>query len=96
MFVWSFFQIHVLLRQMKLRHIQQISHEVQGALEAFKKLPSKENAETLNQLMEIQTKIQRLTEWPISVQGVATFLVTFLSPIVQFLVSRIPGLKFPF
>lgn len=93
LFVVSLQQIHVLMRNIKLLHLATINNEVQGALKQFRssKTKSLEEAERLEKLMEIQTKVENMKEWPIGSQASLTFLgsfvLTFVTAITQVIIT---------
>ena len=93
LFVVSLQQIHVLMRNIKLSHLATINFEVQGALVQVLSSPTKslEEAERLEKLMEIQTKVENMKEWPIGSQTtlgfMASFVITFLTAITQVIIA---------
>jgi hypothetical protein len=93
LFVVSLQQIHVLMRNIKLLHLATINNEVQGALKQFRssKTKSLEEAERLEKLMEIQTKVENMKEWPLGSQTsltfLASFVLTFVTAITQVIIA---------
>jgi hypothetical protein len=83
MFIWSFFQFRILVRKVKLEQIGQINQYIQTVLERFQTNVSKEDVEALDQMMEVQKKVQDLREWPFSLGSMLTLLVTLVLPIAQ-------------
>jgi hypothetical protein len=68
---------------LKQRNIDVINGQVVEISNQLQGKPTKETAEILMQLMDIQKKIENMREWPVSAQGAFTFLVATLTPIIQ-------------
>ena len=86
MFFWSFLQIHYLMQNIKQTHLETINSEVQFAL----KKVSSHNFKDINHLekiMNVQDKIHAMPEWPISIGGILTFLITLATAIIQIVIS---------
>lgn len=83
-FIVSFQQIHVFMRNIKLSHLALINKEVQEALRQVQNNPAKslEDAERLEKLMDIQSKVEGVKEWPIGSQTTLAFTVSFLITLV--------------
>jgi len=87
LFIFSFFQIRNLVKRIKNFHVERINEQIQSIYDNLNREPSKENAETLNQFMEIQNKVEKIQEWPLSFNGLVTLIVTFLIPVAQLVIS---------
>jgi hypothetical protein len=87
MFSWSFFQAHRLLRRIKENHIDFINHKIQNIANSVEQDMTKDSLEILSKLMDIQKSVESTQEWPIAFEGVFTFLVTLIIPIIQVVLS---------
>lgn len=87
MFVWSFLKVNTFTRRIKQSHIDVINQEVIVALDKLKKKPSKENAETLSQIMDIQHRIERENVVFIKIEQILTFISTLIAPFGQSIIS---------
>jgi len=74
LFLWSFFQVHLLIRRIKIANIDAVNQQVQVTFSRLQSQPTKEQAELLNQMMEIQNKVEQTGEWPISKEEITTYL----------------------
>ncbi len=92
-FFWTFFQTHHLLKNIKLSHLEIINDEVIKALSQVQKKKGLQDAEYLEKMMSIQGKVQSTKEWPLAGQDTITFLITFITVIVQLTVSILSFLK---
>jgi ABC-type multidrug transport system fused ATPase/permease subunit len=92
-FVISFQQIHIFMRNIKLSHLAVINREVQEALSNVQTSSSKnlDDAERLEKLMDIQTKVENVREWPIGSQTtfafIVSFIITFVTAITQVIIA---------
>ncbi|MGI9065260.1 MAG: hypothetical protein ACR2HX_02500 [Pyrinomonadaceae bacterium] len=92
-FVVSLHQIHVLMRNIKLSHLAVINREVQEALRAVQDSSNKrlEDAESLEKLMDIQSKVEGVREWPIGSQTtlafVTSFIITLVTAVTQVIIA---------
>jgi hypothetical protein len=92
-FVISFQQIHIFMRNIKLCHLAVINREVQEALSNVQTSSSKnlDDAERLEKLMDIQTKVETMREWPIGSQTtfafIVSFIITFVTAITQVIIA---------
>jgi hypothetical protein len=83
------------MRNIKLSHLATINNEVQSALEQVRSSADKslEEAERLEKLMDIQTKVENMKEWPIGSQTtlafVASFVITFVTAITQVIIAYV-------
>lgn len=93
MFFWSFFQVHILMRNIKQSHIEIINQEVQLTLEKVLSRNENEDVERLDKVMDIQNRIQTTKEWPVDLQGTLTFLIALTTAIVQVMISIVGILK---
>jgi hypothetical protein len=87
MFTWSFLKIHKLMYRIKQSNVDMINRQVKETLELLSEQASRENAEILAQLMDIQKKVEAVRDWPIAFQGIVTFVVGMIAPIAQVLIS---------
>jgi hypothetical protein len=94
LFLWSFFQVHFLIRRMKIANINAVNQQVQDTFACLQNQPSKEQAALLDQMMEIQKKVEQTDEWPISKEEITTLLVTLLVPFIQ-IIALIVGIVNP-
>ncbi len=94
-FIVSFQQIHVFMRNIKLSHLGVINKEVQKALQLVQNNPAKnlEDTQRLENLMDIQSKVEGAKEWPIGSQTTlafaASFLITFMTAITQLVIAYV-------
>jgi hypothetical protein len=92
LFLWSFFQIHGLLRRIKQINLDTVNQQVQVTLTLLQTTPSKENAEALAQIMDIQKKVEQEPEWPFTLEEIFTLIATAVAPIsqiVNFLLNKL-------
>lgn len=87
MFLWTFYQVHTLMKKVKESHFRTINQEIQKALEGVLTGDDSEEVERLEKVMEIQDKVRRVREWPVDVQNTLTFLVALGTTIIQIVVS---------
>jgi hypothetical protein len=67
----------------KIDNISVINRFINDQLAITSKDRIKSNTELLNQYMEIQTKLLRMREWPVDIQGIVTFLISTTPIIIQ-------------
>lgn len=86
MFIWSYTQIHFLLRNIKDHYLLNINsivnREYQNLVDN-----NNPNIDYLDKLMNIQVKTQQLKEWPFSIEGAFTFIATVLVALTQLVIS---------
>lgn len=87
MFSWSFLQIHFLMQNIKESYLETINSKVQYAFKNVLNGHDFEELEHLEKIMNIQNKIHKLGEWPVSVGGTLTFLTSLATAIIQIIVS---------
>jgi hypothetical protein len=86
-------QIHVFMKRIKLSHLEVINKEVQGALQQVQNNPAKslEDAQRLEKLMDIQSKVEAVKEWPIGSQTTVafttSFVITFVTAVTQVVIA---------
>ncbi len=83
MFFWSFFRVHILMQKAKQSHLELINAEVVRNFNMMTASKESDMVQRLEKVMEIQSKIQSVREWPIAVQGVFAFIVTFVTLAAQ-------------
>jgi hypothetical protein len=83
LFIWSYYEIHVLLQRIKFLNVEEINSQIQLALQRVKAEQSKEQVEVLNGLIEVQSTVEKSQEWSISQAEVMTFLVALIIPLTQ-------------
>ncbi len=87
LFLWSFFELHYLLREIKLRQIKAINAEVVAALNKVLREHKNEDADYLDKAMGIQGRIRDMHEWPIEGEVIAAFLLTLVPAVTQIIIS---------
>jgi hypothetical protein len=88
-FFWSIFQFRFLMQKIKKSQIKQINTKIQLVINEFSEDLSKERVDILNGLMDAQVKVKDMKEWALTLKNILTFLVTFLVPVAQVIVSVI-------
>ena len=86
-FSFSFYQIHLLMKNIKQSYLEIINSEVQ---DVFNKVLNGHNLTDtyhLEKIMNVQYKIHTLAEWPISLNSTLTFLTTLATAIAQILIA---------
>ncbi len=86
-FFWSSFQFYILIKRIKTEQVKQINEKIQLILNSVEGQISKEQADTIERLMSIQSQVQNLRELPFSLESFFTFLITLILPIVQFVMG---------
>lgn len=79
----TFIQTHNILRRIKFAHIEIANKQVQTVLGQFTREPSKDNAEALKHLVEVQRQVEQSSDWPINIGSIFTFMVTLALPTLQ-------------
>jgi len=87
MFLFSLLQIHKLLSQIRQYNLELINQQIQTAYNCLATTLSKDTAEQLSQLMDVQNKVGKMPEWPLALEGITTLAVTIVIPIVQIAIS---------
>ena len=88
-FIWSYFRILAFARNILQTHLDIINDQVQSALKQVKKKPSKENAEALMKIMEVQIYLEKHNQLPIKIEQVLTLSTTLLAPFTQLAIDVI-------
>lgn len=83
LFFLSNYYIHTIMLNVKIDNISVINRFINDQLAITSKDRIKSNTELLNQYMEIQTKLLRMREWPVDIQGIVTFLISTTPIIIQ-------------
>jgi len=86
-FVWSIFQIHFLQQEIKLKHMESITSEIQRLFDEFISNPNLNNIDRLSKAVEIQRSVEQNKEWPISLQVVITLIITAAAAVSQILIA---------
>ena len=71
------------MHNIKQVHLCTVNDEVQIALQRVLSSKSLEDAQRLEKLMDIQSKVEGLKEFPFGSQGAVTFLVTLVTASTQ-------------
>jgi len=83
MFSWSFLQVHNLIKSIKFTHVQTINESLQPLVRKVSEKSSLDDLNKIEKVMSLQTKVQTTSEWAFDLQGVATFVITLTTAIVQ-------------
>jgi len=83
MFFWSLIQVRTLMRNVKQSQLDIINAEIERNLQRVLNGEELEVVQRLEKVMEIQSRIQAIQEWPIAAQGAVAFIVTFTTLAVQ-------------
>ena len=83
-FLWSSAKIHEIMRNIKQESVRTINQQLQDSFEASRRGPSLEQIEKQTGLMTMQNLAEKMPEWPISTQGIATFLATLFYAVLSF------------
>jgi hypothetical protein len=83
MFFWSLIQVRALMRSVKQSQLEIINAEIERNLQKVLKGEGIEDVQRLESVMDIQSKVQAVHEWPIAVQGALTFVVTSATLAIQ-------------
>jgi len=86
-FVWGIFQIHFLQQEIKMKHIESITSEIQRLFEEFISNPTLNNIDRLSKAVEIQRSVEQSKEWPISLQVIITLIITAAAAVSQILIA---------
>ena len=86
-FSWGVYQIHILQREIKLKHIESITSEVQKLFEEFISNPTLNNIDRLSKTIEIQRNVEQIKEWPLSLQTIITLILATVAAISQILIA---------
>ncbi len=92
--VWSIFQVHYLMQNVKQNQLEMISREADQTLQKVLAAPDAESFTRLEKIMELQKRLQTLPEWPLAVGSGLALLLTSLAAIVQFIGSLDTFTKF--
>ncbi len=84
LFLWSYFQIHILMVRIKQSFINICSSKIQIVMKELDNNLSSDNVDKLLKLMETQSNVEKLSEWPININSSITFLVTLVLPLASF------------
>ena len=80
MFLWSFFQIHVLMSRIKQIYLDVCTEKIQIAIKELDKKMTTSGVDKLLKLMEVQGKVEKLPEWPVNINSTVTFIITLTLP----------------
>jgi hypothetical protein len=83
LFSWTYLESHKLRRIIKFQHIETINYKVQGVLKKVDENCNMIEIEKLEKVMDIQNKVQLVSEWPFNLQGIGTFIIALATAIVQ-------------
>ncbi len=83
LFIWSLFQIHLIIKEVKYNHLGIINSLIQDSLKCAQKDQNKDNIEKLDKLIEVQKKVSDIREWNLSIESFLTFSVALLTLISQ-------------
>ena len=83
LFMWTFIQLHALMVRIKRESLKIINKQIQDSLQEIQDKSTPEEADKLAKFMSMQDMVEKMPEWPFSFQGIATFLVTFLFPMIN-------------
>jgi len=86
-FVWGIFQIHFLQQEIKMKHIESITSEIQRLFEEFISNPTLNNVDRLSKAVEIQRSVEHSKEWSISLQVIITLIITAAAAVSQILIA---------
>ena len=88
-FLWVFYQVHVLMQNIKIHYIGKINSQIQRLYSDLKNNLSKENTDTLRNLIEIQNQIEHSKTWQFNLSSLFTFVTTTALPIGQIVLSHL-------
>lgn len=89
LFIWSFIQVHVLLRKIKYAHLASANVEVERAWQQVQTTRRLEDTELLLKNLDVQSRVQAAHEWPINFSGGVTLLIALLTAATQLIISLI-------
>lgn len=87
MLVWSFTQIHTLIRNIKHSHLKIINDEIQKNLRRISKSNSVDDVDRLDKLIKIQGEVSSIKEWNFAFGNSITFVLTSLAGVIQVIIS---------
>jgi hypothetical protein len=93
MFLWFFFQIHVLMLNIKQSQIIMANKEVQKLWGQVVRGDKFDVADDLTKMMDIQDRVEKFKEWPIQLGSTITFLVTLAAAVTQTVIAVVQILK---
>ena len=80
-------RIHILMRNVKLVHIDALNAVIQDTFSVVSECRSQEDVETLERLMGIQTRLARQKEWLIAVQSLVPLAIVLTAAATQVLLA---------
>ncbi len=84
LFLWSYYQIHILMLRIKQSFINICSSKLQTAMKELENKLTTDAVDKVLKLMETQSRVEKLPEWPININSSITFLVTLILPLTSF------------
>lgn len=93
LFVLSSYQIHVLMVRIKQSQLEMVNDQIQKLFLLNSRKSGIKTYDQLEKAMNIQTKIQSMPEWPLSLTSIFSFLVTAATAIIQIVIPLINALK---
>jgi len=82
-FLFSFLQIHKLIANIKYKSVKEINTRVQFILDRLDENSRMIDLEKLEKLMNIQIKVQSISDWPLDLQGLGTFIIALTTALFQ-------------
>lgn len=92
-FIWSIYIVHIIMVKIKNSHLEIINNQIQVILQRITTDTKTDLYDQLSKAMEIQHKVQSMSEWPISFSGAITFVLTTSTAIIQVFLSIVQILK---
>lgn len=80
LFLWTFYQIHILMRRIKHVSIKLINNRVQEQLNLVLENSDKNSADELEKLMKIQDMVEKMREWPFALDGTIALMASIIFP----------------
>ena len=89
LFLWTFLQVHILMKRIKQTSIRTISERIQSQLNLNLENPDKHLADELEKLMKIQDMVEKMSEWPIAFDGIAALVASIVFPTANIALSML-------
>lgn len=87
MFLWSMYLIHKMMVKAKQSYIDIVNNQIQLILKNAIENSDDITFERLSKVVDIQVRVQKLDEWPISFSESITFVLTITTIVMQIAIS---------
>jgi hypothetical protein len=84
LFLWSYFQLHILMVRIKQSFITICSSKIQIVMKELDDNLTTDILDKVTKLMETQSMVEKLPEWPVNINSSITFIGTLVLPLATF------------